>query len=91
MASEAARQKYPDDYETEPGEVIWNLAEVLREAYDAGRVDALREGAETIRAWRAQIGSSGSRRDDETWDNGNISAEAVIRAEADRIEKEARG
>lgn len=50
---------------------------------------ALREAADEVLRRRALVRSSGDVRDDETWDNGNMSAEATIRARADRIESQA--
>lgn len=76
MASEAARQKYPE------GIMPDHVTELRREAYDAGRVDALREAAD--RAQQAFIDEQagvGFARVSTDW----------LRAEADRIEGEARG
>jgi len=50
---------------------------------------ALRDAADEVLRRRALVRSSGDIRDDETWDNGNMSAEATIRARADRIELQA--
>lgn len=50
---------------------------------------ALRDAADEVLRRRALVRSSGDVRDDETWDNGNMSAEATIRARADRIESQA--
>lgn len=74
MASEAARQKFPDAEHTLTNRQT--LAEARREAYDAGRVDALREAADD--RWLRLSGHSGI----------SISR---LRELADRIEKEARG
>jgi hypothetical protein len=82
MASEAARQKYPDDYETEPGEVIWNFVDPLREAYDAGRVDALREAADGFDA-RLSDGTGNGRA------YNSYTVARMLSNDADRIEKEA--
>jgi hypothetical protein len=49
----------------------------------------LRDAADEVLRRRALVRSSGDVRDDETWDNGNMSAEATIRARADRIELQA--
>lgn len=78
MASEAARQKYPPAIYADDG---YDSNEDAREAYDAGRVDALREAADD--RWLRLSGHSGI----------SISR---LRELADRIEsqandKEARG
>lgn len=57
------------------------LAEHDREVRRA----ALIEGAGAIRRRRTLAGSSGSAKDDETWDNGNMAAEAIVRSLADRV------
>lgn len=56
------------------------LAEHDREVRRA----ALIEGAGAILLRRTLAGSSGSAKDDETWDNGNMAAEAIVRSLADR-------
>jgi hypothetical protein len=77
LASKAARQKYPEP-EGQRAPVIVSLAYIVQReqaAYDAGRVDELREAAEKRRS-RGFL-------------PGGVSME--LRADADRIEKEARG
>ncbi len=87
MASEAARQKYPDRVRgpLEPMASVANAQYVIereREAYDAGLVDALREAAdEAQREFIDQQAGIGFARVRTDW----------LRERADRIEKEARG
>lgn len=84
MASEAARQKYPDRERAHPFEPMASLAnaqyviEREREAYDAGRVDALRDAAQIVQDVARQGG-------------GLQTAEETLLREAASIEKEARG
>lgn len=86
MTSEAARQKYPDAIRGEDErlddfeERQFQVAD-QREAYDAGRVDALREAAEEFRS--GQITGIFYGRDDYT--------KAWLQEHADRVEREARG
>lgn len=46
---------------------------------------ALTAAADEILRRRALVQSSGSTRADETWDNGNMSAEAIVRSQASNV------
>lgn len=50
----------------------------------------LTRAADEILRRRSIVGSSGRQRDDESWDNGNMSAEAIVRSLAEATSADAR-
>ena len=51
--------------------------------------EVLTRAADEILRRRTIVGTSGSPRDDESWDNGNMSAEAIVRSLAGAVPDDA--